>query len=238
MFRVASSCCPGCSPHFQNNQLAHMEPGGCLYVNEDEDETVQESQEIVTENNDQEEQGEQVSKPPVVERPPLFEAPVQLGDCPICYESLKMIDFTVTKCGHTFHSSCVFRALEENTDCPMCRCELVPVSYDPEDDEEGGEEDREDDDDVENDNESTTPNLTLEQIYEKLQNFGYTPLDILGHILQSEEGIKRADETRRTIEFHEEYSEKLWGLVCGNISLADRDLRTYAQVTSQHHTES
>jgi uncharacterized protein (UPF0297 family) len=220
-----------------------MEPGGCLYVDEDEDEPVQESQEIIVENNDREEGGEQeeekeVSKPPVVERPPLFEAPIQLGDCPICYESLKMIDFTVTKCGHTFHSSCVFRALEENTDCPMCRCELVQLSYDPEYDEEGGEEDREYDDDVENDNESTTPNLTLEQIYEKLQNFGYTPLDILGYILQSEQGIKRADETRQTDEFHEKISEKIWGIACGNISLADRDLRTYAQVTAQPPSHS
>ena len=112
-------------------------------MNEDEDEPVQDSQEIIVGNNDQEERGEEkaVSSPPAVERPPLFEAPVQLGYCPICYEELKMIDFTVTKCGHTFHSSCVFRALEENAGCPMCRCELVPVSYDPEYDDEGDEDD-------------------------------------------------------------------------------------------------
>jgi hypothetical protein len=30
-FVEVKKCCPGCFPIFQLNQLAHMDPGGCLY---------------------------------------------------------------------------------------------------------------------------------------------------------------------------------------------------------------
>jgi DNA-directed RNA polymerase subunit RPC12/RpoP len=67
---------------------------------------------------------------------PLFNTHEPLGDCPICYEKLKMINFTVTTCGHKFHSSCIFTALEKNGVCPYCRHKLiVQPDYDDNDDE-------------------------------------------------------------------------------------------------------
>jgi hypothetical protein len=34
-FVKVQQCCPGCFPHFQLNQLAHMDPGGCLFYQEE-----------------------------------------------------------------------------------------------------------------------------------------------------------------------------------------------------------
>jgi len=169
------------------------------------------------------------------EKEPLFEAPIPLGECPICYEELKMIDFTVTKCGHTFHSSCVFKAMEQNVDCPMCRCQLLEIQEEEEDeDEEGEDQEEEDEEDQEGDEESEgedEPKVTLEQLYTKLQNMGYSPLDILALAVENA-NLKRQDEARNTPEFLNELGDKVWGVVVGDILLSDRDQRTYAQVAA------
>jgi hypothetical protein len=34
-FVKVQQCCPGCYPIFQPNQLAHMEPNGCLFYQEE-----------------------------------------------------------------------------------------------------------------------------------------------------------------------------------------------------------
>jgi len=58
---------------------------------------------------------------------PIFAVPVGivLGECAICYDEIKMINMTVTRCGHVFHASCVFESLEHRIDCPLCRAKLV-----------------------------------------------------------------------------------------------------------------
>ena len=56
---------------------------------------------------------------------PIFTAPIPLGDCPICMDPLQMVNFAVTKCGHSFHASCLLRSVEDSSDCPMCRAELT-----------------------------------------------------------------------------------------------------------------
>jgi hypothetical protein len=79
---------------------------------------------------------------------PLFEAPIKLGECCICFEDMEMVNFMVTRCGHAFHASCMFRTLEMNDNCPMCRTQLIPdcvvddddSEYDYEEDEEGDDE--------------------------------------------------------------------------------------------------
>jgi len=183
----------------------------------------------------EEESKEEVAeKEPEPEKPPLFEAPIPLGECPICYEELKMIDFTVTKCGHTFHSSCVFKAMEQNVDCPMCRCQLLEVQEEDEYEESVDEEEGEDQEDDEDDSdEEDDPKVTLEQLYANLQNMGYTPLDILSRAVYPSIILKRQDESRNVMEFQDELGEKIWDLVYGNISLAHVDQRTYAQVAAK-----
>jgi Zinc finger, C3HC4 type (RING finger) len=246
-----------------------MDPGGCLYVEEqsdisehDLDDTVWETD---SEDGDYEEpsfisrlaaeiradaavaledgvrqllamdfdaESEPESEPEQEqEKAPLFEAPIPLGECPICYEELKMIDFTVTKCGHTFHSSCVFRAMEQNVDCPMCRCQLLEVQEDEDQEDQDQEEDDEDQEEDDDEEEEDEPKVTLEQLYAKLQNMGYTALDILSYVVESG-GLKRQDETRNTAEFLDVLGDKIWGVAIGDISLAHVDQRTYAQVAA------
>lgn len=81
---------------------------------------------------------------------PLFEAPIKLGECCICFEDMEMVNFMVTRCGHAFHASCMFRTLEMNDNCPMCRTQLIPDCVDDDDDSdydyEEGEEGEEGDD--------------------------------------------------------------------------------------------
>lgn len=176
-----------------------------------------------------------VQKEPEPEKEPLFEAPIPLGECPICYEDLKMIDFTITKCGHTFHSSCVFKAMEQNLGCPMCRCQLLEIQEEEEYGDDQEEEEGDDEEDQEGDEESdgeNEPKVTLEQLYTKLQNMGYGPLDILAYAVE-QANLKRQDEVRNTPEFVDELGDKIWDVVFGNITLAHVDQRTYAQVAAK-----
>ena len=88
---------------------------------------------------------------------PIFTAPIPLGDCPICMDPLQMVDFTVTKCGHSFHASCLLRSVEDSSDCPLCRKELTKhkdrTNYDDiewvEYEGEGTEVDEDEDEDYE-----------------------------------------------------------------------------------------
>jgi hypothetical protein len=46
------------------------------------------------------------------------------GDCPVCYELMVAADLTITRCGHIFHASCMFDAINRKKNCPLCRTVL------------------------------------------------------------------------------------------------------------------
>lgn len=47
-------------------------------------------------------------------------------ECPICLEEISEDkNFTVTSCGHKFHTSCLLKCIKNNNSCPFCRKELV-----------------------------------------------------------------------------------------------------------------
>jgi len=269
--------CSGCL-YDQPNQLAHMEQGGCLFI-QSQEEDVWETDSDTSEAEDEEpsfiarlakvvllEEGarrllemdyfgeddssefspfedvastEEPEKPKVdVSKPlvePLFALPCgfQFSECAICYEAIDMVNVTVTTCGHTFHSSCAFKALEHADCCPMCRHQLIdePVEEDEEGSEEGSEdqEDDEDDEDQEGDEEDSRP--TMEQLATKLQNMGYTPVDFLTLFMRNL--LKRQDATRQSEDFLETLNDKIDDIVDGKITMAHVDQRTYAQVASQ-----
>jgi hypothetical protein len=205
-----------------------MDPGGCLHTS---DENEEEEEEFVPralegEFSDSDSDSEPETKKEEPAKEPLFEAPIPLGECPICYEDLKMIDFTITKCGHTFHSSCLFKAMEQNLDCPMCRCQLLVVQEDEEEDED--EDEDEEDEEEEEEEEEEEPKVTIEQLAEKLQHMGYTPLDFL--TLFMGDILKRQDAARQTDDFITELTEKIDDIMDGKITLSHRDQRSYAEV--------
>jgi hypothetical protein len=50
---------------------------------------------------------------------------IHVPDCPICYEKLSQCDDAIkTTCGHWFHSGCIYKCLENDNRCPMCRTVL------------------------------------------------------------------------------------------------------------------
>lgn len=44
--------------------------------------------------------------------------------CPICHEDIYE-QLTITKCGHAFHTECLFKCFQHNETCPMCRAPLI-----------------------------------------------------------------------------------------------------------------
>ena len=74
---------------------------------------------------------------------PCFATPSPFDPCAICFEDIKMVNVTVTRCGHVFHASCMFEAIAAKSCCPLCRTQLVNGFEDDEDDYEEEEDDEE-----------------------------------------------------------------------------------------------
>lgn len=53
--------------------------------------------------------------------------------CAICYEEINGKNCAVTECGHEFCLTCILRASQENTACPLCRYVLIPSKNHDED---------------------------------------------------------------------------------------------------------
>jgi Zinc finger, C3HC4 type (RING finger) len=147
--------------------------------------TVLDDEESIWTDGEGEEEQEEEDEGPMCQ--PIFTAPIPLGECPICMDTLEMVNFTVTKCGHSFHATCLFRSVEDSSDCPLCRKRLTKkrertnyddiewVEYEEEDDEateydEGGDEDDgEDEEEERGDNEPhwTEPPMNAEAIAQR-----------------------------------------------------------------------
>jgi hypothetical protein len=155
-----------------------------------------------------------------------------LGECPICYDQLSMINLTITRCGHAMHSSCMFMALEKADCCPMCRTQVMrSIPADDDDESEGDEYDRDDDQDQDQDDqedeEEQNNRPSLEQFATKLQNMGYTIADVLGIFYDA----KPEDSNKRyTPEFWQKIDADIDGILDGTIPLSARDTRSYADV--------
>lgn len=53
-----------------------------------------------------------------------------MNECPICIEEFsKDYDYTITKCLHKFHNSCIIKHIHRvNHNCPVCRSELLTIN--------------------------------------------------------------------------------------------------------------
>lgn len=45
-------------------------------------------------------------------------------ECPICYEEIGINNYIITSCNHKFCSNCLFKSLNLNSTCPICREEI------------------------------------------------------------------------------------------------------------------
>lgn len=195
------SKCLGCFPRFQENQMAHMDPGGCMYV-EDLEEISMISQaslhsEHVTDSiiglkHSEEESSEQ-------------------EECCICYENIGKKNNCVTECGHKFCFKCLAMAMTRSNACPCCR---QPLMDEPEvvDDEDESEYDEDDDDtasDISDDVDEDNDKAPVEIIAERLEKSGITMIDMICMFMGT--NVVKASE-KYTPEYFDALYEK-----CDNI---------------------
>ena len=240
-----------------------MDFGGCLHIDSEEDEEEEnwetdsdasiefvenpmnleqafsEAVEQAAEEGVENEVEEEPEKPKIdVSKPlvePLFALPCgfQFPECAICYEKIEMVNVTVTTCGHTFHSSCAFKALENNDCCPMCRHQLLDTPMEDEEGEyeESVDEGASDEDSVaDSDADDEDVKVNLEQLAGKLTNMGYTMTDILKFLVSD---VKSGtNEAKYSEEFVDKMEQDINGVIEGTITLAHRDVRSYAAVVA------
>jgi len=46
------------------------------------------------------------------------------NECSICYETIEKFNVSITRCGHTFHTSCLLTSSSIKNQCPYCRAIL------------------------------------------------------------------------------------------------------------------
>ena len=52
--------------------------------------------------------------------------PLEIGSCPVCLESI--VNAVVTRCGHAVCVECAEKLMELNSNCPMCRSDMYPLT--------------------------------------------------------------------------------------------------------------
>ena len=172
------SRCPGCFPNFQPNQTAHMDPGGCMYVEDVEEISTISEASIHSLHSEH-----------VVEA-----SPQQVGDssseedCCICYENIGVKNNCVTECGHKFCFKCLAMAMTRSNACPCCRQPLMdePDADADNDDEESEYDDGEEDDASEMSEEDAL--VSVELIAERLEKNGFTMLDMVAMFMGANVG--------------------------------------------------
>jgi hypothetical protein len=165
------SSCPGCYPIYQANQLAHMEPGGCLWC----DYQVENSQLTVEGSLDM-----------------LFEEPMvskedkkAVNECCICYETIDSEkNNCVTECGHRFCFKCLATSMAHNNcTCPCCRSPLVESSEDSDEESSEYESDSETDIEVEQQYEDNDDECEIGELSARLESNGFKMQDILSMLI-------------------------------------------------------
>lgn len=175
--------CPGCFPRFQENQLAHSEPGGCLWCDneitneefefdgflEDEHKKDPENDSSVTGNSEK-----------------------AAVECCICYEIInKDKNNCVTDCGHAFCLKCLVTSFAHgNNACPCCRTEVIEMPDEDEEDDEDDDDEEEDsemDDDIGSEIDLEYPydedECEIEELSRRLQSNGIVMNDILSMLI-------------------------------------------------------
>ena len=52
-----------------------------------------------------------------------------IGRCAICLQDFEMNDIVrATVCGHNYHAKCIERSLEDISECPICKKNILDVS--------------------------------------------------------------------------------------------------------------
>ena len=154
-------------------------------------------------------------------------------ECCICMECITETNKTTTECGHTFHSSCIFKNLYERIECPMCRKELVNDSV-----IEDSDYDSENEDDDETSYESDRDSVLSINSY-MFQNDNIRSSDEITedtHVRERYEEFKKYSHKRDTdpVLTYQQITEKMMSM---GITPADM-LALYCMKIAEIHTET
>jgi len=50
---------------------------------------------------------------------------VEITECPVCMETLGIVNCCTTKCGHKYCSDCFVKTVMKKNSCPMCRASII-----------------------------------------------------------------------------------------------------------------
>jgi hypothetical protein len=151
-------------------------------------------------------------------------------ECPICMESIGRVNCCTTECGHSYHSSCLFKNFSNSVDCPLCRKELIIYPEDEEDSSESSDEDDQSlDQEEQEEQEDDKPPITLNQIIHALKKQGFSDKDLLNSILMNvwfeDDEVSDEDVVRNG-----NLIDMIYSIINKEVAVDYRDSRTYANV--------
>jgi hypothetical protein len=181
---ITFTTCSGCFPVYQPNQLAHSEPGGCLWCASAEENnllTVDGPLDTLFEtgSDDIVETGTAGSEV-TLETEDSF----NVNECCICYENIDALkNNCTTECGHKFCFKCLATSMVHNNfSCPCCRTQLVESSEEDDEEEEEDEDEDEDEEGEEEDGEDVAE-CNVEDLTLRLEASGFKMQDLLSMLL-------------------------------------------------------
>jgi Ring finger domain len=180
---MSSIRCTGCFPRFEENQLAHMEPGGCLWCDHEEINSQFNFDAFIQDEHmssyDDEVSSSTQSKADT--------------ECCICYEMInKNKNNCVTECGHSFCLKCLVTSFAHgNNACPYCRMVVIDMPQEEdnvyeEDEISEYEEDIESDSasiNIDEDYEHDDNECDIDELTRRLETNGFTMKDILSMLI-------------------------------------------------------
>jgi hypothetical protein len=179
---ITFTTCSGCFPVYQPNQLAHSEPGGCLWCASDEENnqlTVYGSLDTLFEegSDDTGTAGSEMTLETVNS--------TNVNECCICYENIDSLkNNCTTECGHKFCFKCLATSMVHNNfSCPCCRTQLVDSSEEGDDEEDEEEDEEEDDDEEDEEDEEDAVECEIEELSRRLEAGGFKMQDILAMLV-------------------------------------------------------
>ena len=174
-----------------------------------------------------------------------------VNECAICLDDIiGDSNFTVTECGHHFHTTCMLRNFCQRAECPMCRKMLVDLPEEEEDDEDDeieyvGEGSDEEDEDEEDDDELPVgdaaadngynvelENMTCRELADKLMAQGYTMADMLFYGM----GYRHVSERERLNDaFDDEIAEAISKIL--NPEESEQEIVEVSEATEESEPE-
>ena len=227
----ASSCsCSGCFPIYQPNQLAHCEPGGCLWYQSEEEN----NQLVVDESLDSlfldlssidSNEGSASLHSLFIDSIDAKEEKVE--ECCICYDAIDTKkNNCVTECGHKFCFKCLATAMQHSSACPCCRSPLVESTESDDSDEDESDDDDDDETELEQQYEDNDAECEIEDLTARLQSNGFKMQDILSMLL----GRYAKGSTDMAIyevnKLFDEMVDEADNEVVENIEMGKEDIRT------------